>query len=577
MLCRVLTVVAVFCVCGLASPADLKYKNQLSGQLVEEVPKILESYDPETGRFGKGIWICNDQNRMYPLAVAYAYKAYGNRYYKDKNPLEVIMKAGDALIEDADEKGRWEFRKKDGSTWGKIWMPWTYSRWVRSFALIRHDMPPDRLEMWRKALTLGYTGISRTQLERVHNIPAHHAMGLYVAGKALGRPEWCEQAADFMMRVVDAQAEGGYWSENVGPVVGYNFVYIDALGTYYAMSGDRRVLPALERGGAFHRHFTYPNGERVETVDERNPYHKGVDAGNVGFTFTPDGRTYLRDQWSAYGIGRLPADLIASLLLYGEEGAIVETPSLESGYRFVLTEGGEDRGVILQKYSWFACLSAFTAPIPESRWIQDRQNIVSIFHDRTGLILGGGNTKLQPAWSNFTVGDVSLLKHQQGDASPDFLPKGELYHVPSEATLIYEPDIGLDLAYGPEQCGIRVRPKNSRTLEYRMEATTNSGLPVTVHLTLVPHLNETLETGGGQKITVTESSISLSAQEVGGMVAYAGYRLHLPKSATLHWPALPHNPYRKDGHATPAEGRIEIRIPFDKHHNEYTITLEILN
>ena len=32
-----------------------------------------------------------------------------------------------------------------------------------------------------------------------------------------------------------------------------------------------------------------------------------------------------------------------------------------------------------------------------------------------GVFLGGGNTKLQPLWSTFTVGDVSLLKHKPGD------------------------------------------------------------------------------------------------------------------------------------------------------------------
>ena len=555
---------------------ELKYKDRLLTELVKQVPKILETYDAETGRFGEGIWICGDQQQMYPLAVAYSYEANGNCYYKDKDLLDVIMKSGNALIDDMDEQGQWEFRKKDGSTWGPIWMPWTYSRWIRTFELIRDDMPLHRLEAWVKALTLGYTGISQTQLKRVHNIPAHHAMGLYVAGKVLNRPEWCEQAADFMIKVAEKQAEGGYWSENVGPVVSYNFVYIDALGTYHAISEDKRVLSALEKSSNFHRHFTYPNGYSVETIDERNPYHEGISTGNVGFTFTEVGRAYLQQQWSLSGLEKLSADLIASLLLYGQEGQIAEIPSPESHHQFMLTEGGRDNAATLQSDPWFVCLSAYTAPIPQSRWIQDRQNLVSIFHEKTGLILGGGNTKLQPGWSNFTVGDTTLLQHQPGDIEPDFMPKGELYHVPSSATLISEPDIGLDLNYGSEECRIRIRPKDSRTLEYRIQATTSSGLPVAAHLTLIPHLNQTLETAGGQKITLSESPITFTAEQVDGIVTHAGYQLHLPKTATLHWPALPHNPYRKDGHATPAEGRIEIRIPFDRSNSTYTINLVVL-
>ena len=89
------------------------------------------------------------------------------------------------------------------------------------------------------------------------------------------------------------------------------------------------------------------------------------------------------------------------------------------------------------------------------------------------------------------MGDTDLLKHNARDINPDFMPKGELYHVPSEATLIREPDVGLNLKYGLEECRIRVKPRDSRTLEYQIEATVSSNLPVTAHLTLIPHLKET--------------------------------------------------------------------------------------
>ena len=90
--------------------AELRFKDELVPILVRQIPGILKSYDPETGRFGSGIWLCTDQNPMYPLAVAYAYAAPGSKYYKDKELLEVIMKAGDALIDDmiaADEALAW--------------------------------------------------------------------------------------------------------------------------------------------------------------------------------------------------------------------------------------------------------------------------------------------------------------------------------------------------------------------------------------------------------------------------------------------------------------------------------------
>ena len=107
---------------GPVHAAELKYKQRLLGELAKQVPQLLKQFDARSGHFGGGIWICNDQNLMYPLAVAYATPGPGNRYYRDRQLLEVVMKAGDELIADMDGRGQWMFRKKDGSTWGMIRM-----------------------------------------------------------------------------------------------------------------------------------------------------------------------------------------------------------------------------------------------------------------------------------------------------------------------------------------------------------------------------------------------------------------------------------------------------------------------
>ena len=270
------------------------YKDEFLTQLIESVPKILESQNPKNGQMGKGIWIVRDQEPMFALAVAWSTDKPGNPYFRDAKLLDAIMLAGDALADDQDAKGQWTFRKEDGSTWGQIYMPWTYSRWVQTYTLIKDAMPPARREKWEQALTLGYSGIAEHELAKVHNIPTHHAKGLYIAGQALNHPEWCEQAKAFMKRVCDAQDPAGFWSENVGPVVGYNFVYVEAIGVYYALSHDETVLPALERAAKYHANFTYPDGTSVETIDERQVYEPSIVMPNVGFSFTEIGRGYAQ-------------------------------------------------------------------------------------------------------------------------------------------------------------------------------------------------------------------------------------------------------------------------------------------
>ena len=103
----------------------------------------------------------------------------------------------------------------------------------------------------------------------------------------------------------------------------------------------------------------------------------------------------------------------------------------------------------------------------------------------------------------FTVGDAGLLTHKPGDDNPNFLPpEGKLFHVPSAAKLLAQPEPGLELTCGPETCRISVLIKDQRALEYRVEATAHSALPAVAHLTLLPHLGESLQTATGRKVTL---------------------------------------------------------------------------
>jgi len=555
-------------------PAELAFKDDFLRRLVASVPDILKTRDPETGRFGTGIWVVGDQHPMYPLAVAWATESPDNPYYHDRKVLDAVVAAGDALIADAKPDGRWEFRKKDGSTWGDIYMPWTYTAWVKAYGLVREGMTPEQRKRWEDALIHGYTGISQTQLRRVHNISTNHATGLYIAGQVLDRPEWRRQAKEFMAKVAAEQDPAGFWSENYGPVVRYGSVYTDALGVYYAVSHDETVLPAIERAVHFYANFVYPDGSIVETVDERNPYHSGLRFPNVAFTITPEGRAHTQQQFDmlARKGSIIAADPCASYIMYGQEGSITPTAAQEPDRTFRLSDG---KALIRRKGPWFVCLSAYHCPIHSSRWIQDRQNLVSIFHDKCGLILGGGNTKLQPLWSSFTVGDVSLLKHKRGDESPNFLPEGPLFHIPSAAGLKKSDPPGLGLVYGEEKCSIEVEPVDDASLRIRLRATVKSGLPVAAHLTLLPHIGEPIQTERSAERILGEEGFTLTSDEAGGWIAHAGWRLSLPKGSSVTWPVLPHNPYRKDGRATPAEGRIVVTLPFSPELGEYILTLSV--
>jgi len=453
----ILVILAALLVSGIAvAQGELDQwppRDYLVQSLVDDIPGILASYHPETGRFGSEPWICTDQNRIFPLAVAWSYEHPDNPYYHSDEVLEAIGGGGVALVEAQDDAGMWRFDKKDGSYWGQIHMPWTYSRWIRAYDLVGDALPDDVRATWEKGLLLGFERIGAQYPQvGVQNIPVHRAMALYIAGKCFDNQQWQDDAREFMAKAVAEQDPGGFWTEHKGPVVGYNFVYSDAIGIYYAYSHDPVVLDALERAARFHSAILWPDGSAVPSIDERQIYHKGISIGNPGFAQTPEGRGYLLAQIRRYAgddMNLINGDMAGALLLYGGEGAVV-MPG-EIGEDGIVTLGDND-ALIRRGDQWSWALSAYTAEVPDSRWIQDRQNLVDVYHADLGLVAGGGNTKLQPYWSTFTLGDPSLLSHTPGETHPDFTPEIELAWTPSEATVSRDGDVTrLDATYEQRQ------------------------------------------------------------------------------------------------------------------------------
>ncbi len=557
-------------------------EEQLLSHLGNAVPGILESQSPN-GEFGTAPWISTDQNVLLALAAAYTLPA--SRHHGDDSLLDAIGRGGVALAEAQDDSGMWEFRKKDGSEWGPIRMPWSYSRWMRAYHHVGAQLPADVSQRWAGGLQLGFAGIydeleivheeqmsaqqvaeaRRTaaasqayRFVRIHNIPAHHAMALAFAGQVFDRPDWRDRAAAYLRAVADAQSEHGWWEEHGGPVVAYNFVYVDVLGVYLTLTGDEAVRPALERAARYHAEFTYPDGSAVETVDGRNPYAAGVRLGNSGFTKTAAGRGFLQRQHRLFleGGGTFDADYAALQLLYGEGG----TTSVPAGERQSHDYRMGDMARTVRRRPWFVCLSAIATEIPVGRFGQDRQNFLSLYHDRVGLILGGGNTKLQPLWSSFTVGDTSLLRHQSGDEDPDFSARAGLLHVPDAATLGEDEETpSVTLRYGATVCQIRVNHRGEDEVELELSQDGDAS-DVEAHVTLLAQLDQSLRADDGTEWILGEKDVVVEGSD-GGWIEQGGWHLSLPAGSRCTWPVLSHDPYRKDGQATLDKARIVVTVP----------------
>lgn len=544
----------------------------LVAALVRDVPDILKTQNPENGRFGGDPWTCQDQNVLLPLAAAWATSDPANPYHHDRALLLAVCRGGEALAEAQDEQGMWTFRRKDRSTWGRIHMPWTLSRWIRAYAVVRDAMPPASRQTWEKGLTLGFRSICRNLDGPVQNTLAHHAMALYLAGQCFDNQDWRDAAARYMARVIAAQDTAGFWSENYGPVVGYNMVYVEALGIYYAASLDAPALTALERSARFHAAMLWPDGTPIATVDERQIYHRERSLGNVGFSHTAAGRGFLLRQTGPLRRQNQPvsADYAAAMLLHGGHGP-GETPGpRRDNGQFIL---GDRKALVQRATPWQICFSAYCCPVPRNRWIQDRQNFVDVFHDALGVVVGGGNTKLQPYWSTFTVGNPDSVRHRPGDPNPDFTPRTDVRWVPTRSTLAGTATRpALELVYHDHVGRVCAEAVADGVLRLTYDAVTLGSRHFEAH---VPFLRRQgrIRFASGLSLYLSDEPLTLDSERTGAWLEWDGLRADIPPEAHLLWPARQHNPYTRDGSAPLANAKLVMVLPFTDRVRHYQIDL----
>jgi len=546
-------------------------KDLILKRIVASVPETLKTFDSTSGRFiapghpaGLG-WSPLHQDLIYTFAVLYRTPSPENPYAGDRNILDVCARAGDALASAQKDGGKFDVVNPTGENWGCYTICWTTYHWLEASVLLAEELGAERLERWRRGISAAYETICADlrKLEHIHNIPAFHAMGLVRAGQVFKRAEWIEVGSGVIKRCAGEQTELGYWIEHDGPTPTYNSYYTHALGLYHRFTGDESVLPAIRRALDFQFVCTYPNGSPLETIDSRCKYKVGVGMyGLAAYTLFPEGRRFVRwllEKSQRFGIWgsftpfawehagpNACTPLLASAVQYGVEGPEAPIP-LESSNRQA-SLGTLAR--VTQRGDWFHAFSAITAKPGESRWGMDLQAFVSLYHELTGLIIGGGNSREQPELSNFRFGTQ---------------------HIPDGAKLV---DNGVELSYG----------KSVGTITLRLD-----GLAAEVVMNVQPHGDaipiaqlmvrtvpgKPIVTASGRTLPIDGSSIELSSEDAGGAIAHNGWRLHLPQGANVRFPVLPFNPYRQDGKAPLDLAALVVSIPLrDRASCACRITIE---
>ncbi len=550
-----------------------KLRTEILSRQAKQAEATQGQIDPKTGRYlaKSGGFSIGSQGVLYPLAMLYLDPA--SELYQQEDVLKDAIRVGDAMRDFQNPDGSWEFVKEDGSSWGPTHMPWPFLPWLETWQMLGHKLGAQRQERWAAGLKKWCDAVLKRTDESlsVHNIPAYNAVILARASDVLDAPQYLQPAADFLRRVADDQHPDGFWPEGGVPTSIYNMVYGHALGLYYAFTKDEYVLPHLRRYLEFHLHFTYPDGTSVETIDGRVRYKsKPATMGLVGFLPFPEGRRLTQ-----LVVERVLADSenvyldtgLTYLLQHLAEGDLAEIPQTLDSFAAVYHEHASVR----RSGPFFCCLNAYTAPLDQrlahsrKRWLMDVQNRVGIWHEKTGLIVGGGNSKHQPEFSTFEV----------------FV--GGAHYVQPEVARVRSTEQGVDileLDYGPVICELRVTmpeaPDGMMVLRFR--ATSEVADPLICGgFTLWGVAGKPFLRGG------TDSSEKLDPKHStefsvpdGASLTVGGVELRLPPKAFFSYPVYPFNPYAIEGVSLPKDTVGAVRFNLQANGECAEVRLRVL-
>ncbi len=472
---------------------------------------------------------------MLAAAVLYTKQHPANPSFGDRRMLRLALKLGDLAA---------ALSAKDTAE-NKQDYEWEIHFWLDTYRLLGAELGPERRARWRKEFdkivrwfavqVAGRIDFPRYQGPYIRTSTNHLALfasTVYLAGRVLPNKEWETLGARALHRLAaEEQTPDGYWGEHTdnGPATGYNYLTFCCVALYFEHSHDPAALEALRRATDFHKHFTWPDGTPVETINGRNRHWDVSPWGHFGFTHWPDGRRYaafLTGLFTGRKVSGRDLGRLAQNALYCHEGPTAPIPQElpRSAHRMKVPAGIRKTG------PWTVCLSGLIDTPIDSQFTLDRQGHLSIYHERLGLIVTGAGSKHQPELATFMDQD-----------------RGRVTTIPLSGRLrMGDGRDRLALGYNTFFAEAEVPTPGEDRLPFRFAVTETAPgrlQDARLNLQLCLKAGETLETAT-TRILLGDQRVELGPDQVGGWVRHRGWTLRVDPAARLVWPVLPFNPYR---------------------------------
>jgi len=444
-----------------------------------------------------------------------------------------------------------------GRDWGRHIGEWLNYYLLKSLQLMREHGVGD--EALHDAVAQSIQGAVAQLINRFKSrfeeapvrFPGNHATwhGLlfYEAGVYFNREDWVDFARDFFARyIVPTQRADGVWPEGDGIVVNYSMVTAQAVSLYAEHSGDADALACMGRALGFFKFLSLPDGSSSIAADCRMRYSARP------FVFLPPsflrseaGRQLCLDRM----IGCCEQVKMSKASDNGAQGLAFYAAYVQCLFDWtdgddILTETSPADIAVgrVGDSDWTGFLSWQLIDEQASRFILDTQHFMELWHEKSGYLIGGGNSKYMPRFS-------TIRRKNSGRAYiPDLA--GCVEETATQVLSVYTFDrdliqVRLSLDGGKCRIGFVI-------LENHSGADYEAGFMLLLK--------------AGEEIVFADESIEvLPLALINQNLDHNGFvwrdrEFETPTGAILEYPMIPHNPYTQ--HGLPTEDAYVGRLSF---------------
>jgi hypothetical protein len=460
---------------------ETEIKQGLLSRIVDLASTSLERWDQLRIQFREGGSISH--HYCAPARVlAWVYKTSHpeNPYYGDSRVLRVAIEMGNTLA-DPNYKGGGSFEYHG---------EWPFYNLCQTYELLKEELPAESLHLWREYANFYMeTRGRRPMFYTAFNHEAGNIAAVLRAGQVFGETEWVDRARRLMHQLVKVQRELGYFDEGPhhGPSMRYNHIQLTNMLLYVDYSGDESILPFCEKLADFMIRYSFPDGSTVGAFDGRQSW--GFGKISYGLDRWPQGKELNRRvfrSWKKWGLlepgsrfafstdmgkfwnGYWLVDEYLSLLPDAGTRAL---PQDLPGYRMV-ESGPTFSGGLVRKQDWMFAVSAIFSDIAHlsgSVYRLDRQSRFDIWHEDTGLVVGGGSNRVERG--DVPLANVILLTgYRDVDAvfgklkGGSYLDKRATFFPRAVKADLMTEYLTLTESFGQGDVHFEIHPQNNRVL-----------------------------------------------------------------------------------------------------------------